>query len=242
MVKQPVLHISVQEVIMKRVLIEIAAVLLLVAGSGPVQAEEGARVEMGIKTWLNNWHHDSPGVENIRSDAAMLLGPAIEAKLDGNIIAEASFLFSVSDYTFTDSNTLNDERQDVDVAIGYLIVPQFGVLAGYKNSSFRERETGSKKTVDGPFAGIVAHVPVDQETSFYSRLNYLFTRFKQTGTTDTNAFSEDSPGWTFEFGVRYAYTKDFAGMLGYKYEVNTGRASNSEDTFSGLTLGAMFAF
>jgi hypothetical protein len=95
----------------------------------------------------------------------------------------------------------------------------------------------------GPLVGVVAQIPVDQETSFYSRLNYLFARFKQTGTADPQALSaEDSPGWNFEFGIRYAYTRDFAGTLGYKYETNRGRNSNVEDSFSGLTLGAMFAF
>src|SRR5574342_132247 len=120
---------------MKRVLTGIAAaLLLLISGSGVARGEEGARVEMGIKLWLNNWHHSDPGVENIRSDFATLLGPAIEAKFGDHLIAEASFLFSVSDYTFSNSNTINDGRQDADIAIGYLIVPNFGVLAGYKNT------------------------------------------------------------------------------------------------------------
>jgi outer membrane protein with beta-barrel domain len=222
---------------MRRILMGIAAAMLLIAGNGVARAEEGAtRVEMGIKLWLNNWRHDNPGVENIRSDTATLLGPAIEAKFSDRMIAEASFLFSVTDYTFSNSNTINDGRQDADIAIGYLIVPNFGVLAGYKDTSLREKETGITQTLAGPLVGVVAHVPVDQETSFYTRLNYLFLRHKEAGVT------EDSPGWNFEFGIRYAYTRDFAGTLGYKYETNTGRDSNVEDSFSGLTLGAMFAF
>ncbi|MGE5808253.1 MAG: outer membrane beta-barrel protein [Nitrospirota bacterium] len=223
---------------MKRVLMGIAAILLLlISGSGAARGEEGARVEMGIKMWLNNWRHNDPRLaENIKSDYAALLGPAIEAKFGDRLIAEASFLFSVTDYTFSNSNTINDGRQDVDIAIGYLIVPNFGVLAGYKDTSLREKETGITQTLAGPLVGVVAHVPVDQETSFYTRLNYLFIRHKESGVT------EDSPGWNFEFGIRYAYTRDFAGTLGYKYETNTGRDSNVEDSFSGLTLGAMFAF
>jgi outer membrane protein with beta-barrel domain len=222
---------------MRRVLMGIAAAVLLVAGSGIARSEEGARVEMGVKMWLNNWRHSDPRLgENIRSDIAMLLGPAIEAKFGDHLIAEASFLFSVTDYTFSNSNTINDGRQDADIAIGYLIVPRFGVLAGYKNTSLRERETGITQTLAGPLIGVVARVPLDQETSVYTMLNYLFTKHEEAGVT------EDSPGWNFEFGIQYRYTKDFAGSIGYKYETNTGANSNVEDIFSGLTLGAMLAF
>jgi len=225
---------------MKRILIEIAAALLLITGSGVARAEEGAGVEVGIKMWVNDWTRDDPIFGSTTSDTTVLLGPAIEAKFGDHVFAEASFLFSTADYDFPDRTRI--DRQDLELAIGYMIVPGFGVLAGYKNSDFKWKTTfpGEKDTLYGPLIGIIGIAQVDPYLSFYGKFDYLFTRFKQTGATASG--EEDSPGWIFEFGLKFAFTREFSGSLGYKYETNEGNDSNFRDTFSGLTLSAMVAF
>lgn len=244
---------------MKRILIGVVSALLLVAGSGAAGAETGKGVEAGVQMWINEWTHDVPtrivgGVfmpgGSITSDTTVLLGPAIEVKFPNHVFVDASYLFSVSDYTFSDNfgTVFNDERQDANVAIGYMIVPEFGVLAGYKNSWFKEKETGIEDTVYGPLIGIIGIAPMYGNAAFYGRLDYLFTRFKQSGGVDAfsgaavQGFREDSPGWTIELGFKVNFTREFNGRIGYRYETNEGSTSNVRDSFSGLILGGMVAF
>ncbi len=221
---------------MKRIItIGVAAALLIIAGSGEVHAQEGTGVELGLKMWINDWTQDAPGAASITSDTTVLLGPAIEVKFPNYVFLEASYLVSTADYDFPDTGA-KVERQDLDAAIGYMIIPGFGLLAGYKSSWFKERDTGFKSTLYGPVIGIIGIAQVDPDLSFYGRLNYLFTTF------DGETIREDSPGWIFEFGVKYAFTREFSGSIGYKYETNEGNDTNVRDTFSGLTLSGMVAF
>jgi len=224
---------------MKRIFIGAVAALLLIAGSGAVHAEPGNGVEAGFQMWINDWTHYVPGAGSITSDYTVLIGPEVRVKFPNHAFVEASYLFSLSDYTFSSDRIYNDERQDANVSIGYMIIPEFGVLAGYKNSIFRERETGIKDTVYGPVIGMIGIAPMSFNTSLYGKLNYLFTRFKQEDAR--GGFQEDSPGWTFEFGLKFAFTRGSYGTVGYKYETNRGSNSNIEDSFSGFIFGAMFA-
>lgn len=226
---------------MKRILIGVlTTTMLFIASSGAAVAQEGAGVEVGLKMWINDWTHDDPVFGSTTSDTTVLLGPAIKAKFGEHVFGEASFLFSTADYNFPDTGQHFD-RQDVDLAIGFMIIPEFGVLAGYKDTSLREKLSGTKDTVFGPVIGVVGDFPMDPYFSFYGRLDYLFTRFKEEGG-GLPTFEEDSPGWIFEFGLKFAFTREFTGSLGYKYETNEGNDTAIRDTFSGLTLGAMFTF
>jgi opacity protein-like surface antigen len=226
---------------MKRILIGVAAALLFFSGSGSAHAVEGAGVEAGVKMWLNDWHRSAPGFASITSDSTMLLGPAIEVQFPNHVFVEASYLFSTADYKFSEPAVpAKFERQDADLVVGYMVIPEFGLLLGYKNTWFQEQITGTRDTVFGPIAGILVIAPVDPALSFYGRLNYLFTQFKENDPGGIGR--EDSPGWTFEFGLKFAFTREFSGRLGYKYETNTGKDSDVRDSFSGLTLGGMIAF
>ena len=224
---------------MKRILRGAIAALLLVACSGAAHAEV-IKVEAGVQMWINQWTQDDPRFGSITSDSTVLFGPAIEVKFPNHVFVDASYLFSLSDYTFSSNVISNVERQDMDVAIGYMIAPVFGVLAGYKNSVFKQNEPGVKQTVYGPLIGMIVIAPVALNAAFYSKLNYLLTRFKEEGAF--GGFQEDSPGWTFEVGLKVGFTREFSGTFGYKYETNTGSNSNIQDSFSGFIFGAMFAF
>jgi opacity protein-like surface antigen len=230
---------------MKRMLIGVVSVLLLVAGSGTTSAEERNGVEAGIRMWINDWTIDEPLAGSITSDTTVLLGPAIEVKFPNHVFLDASYLFSLSDYTFSDNVSFisNFERQDANLAIGYMIVPEFGLLAGYKNSWVKEKERGIEQTVHGPLIGMIGIAPIYYSAAFYGRLDYLFTRFKQSGAVALNAINrEESPGWTIEFGFKFDFTREFNGRIGYRYETNEGSNTNVRDSFSGLILGGMVAF
>jgi opacity protein-like surface antigen len=224
---------------MKRFLPVLAFVLILAVWAPPVFAGDGTKIEAGIKMWLNNWHRDEPGFIGISSDNTMLLGPAVEAELGEQVFLEASYLFSAADYRFSETGD-NVSRQDADIAFGYLVVPGFGLFAGYKHATFKWAATGIKETLSGPSLGMEAQARMDPWLTFYGRLLYLFTRFEQDGAGTT--FQEDSPGWGTEFGLKYAFTRQFAGSIGYRYEENTGNKSDVTDSFSGLTFSAMIRF
>jgi hypothetical protein len=224
---------------MKRSFSVIVFALLLIAGVPPVFAGDGTKIEAGVKMWLNNWHRDQPGSIGISSDTTMLLGPAVEAKLGGQVFLEASYLFSAADYRFSETGD-NVSRQDADIAVGYLVVPEFGLFAGYKHATFKWTATGIKDTLSGPVMGIALQARMDPWLTFYGKLLYLFTRFEQEDAR--TVFREDSPGWGLEFGLKYAFTRQFLGSIGYRYEENTGNESDATDAFSGLTLGAMIRF
>jgi len=226
---------------MKRILIGAAAVLLLILGSGAAHAEDGNRVELGLQMYINDWYHDDPRFGSVSSNTATLFGPTIGLKFANHVFVDASYLFSLSDYTFPSGTSFSDNRnrQDVDVSIGYMIVPVFGVLAGYKNSVINARGTGIKQTLDGPVIGMVLNAPMYYNASFYGKLNYLFTRYKEQGD-GIPAFQEDSPGWMWEFGFKFVFTRQFYGTFGWRYETNTGNNSNVTDSFSGLIFGGTF--
>jgi hypothetical protein len=215
--------------------------LLLAVASPPVHAADETGFDAGIKMWVNNWRQSRPASDSISSDTTMLLGPAVDARLGGQGFVNASFLFSTADYRFSEPGfTANVSRQDLDLALGYLVVPEFGLFIGYKYALFDESATGIEDTLSGPTLGAVVQAPLDPWLTFYGRLLYLFTRFEQddAGTV----FREDSPGWGLEFGLKYAFTKQFLGSIGYRYEANKGKESDVTDSFGGLTLAAMIRF
>jgi len=226
---------------MKRFLIGIATTLLLVGASAAGQAQESSGVQVGIDMWLNQWTQDRPGFASTTSDFVMLLGPTIEVTLPSQVFVKGSYLVSTSDYTFSDVvPPFNVERQDVNAALGYWIVPGFGILAGYRDTTLNDTSSGVKDTLYGPLIGIVGDAYVDDQLSFYGRLDYLFTKFEEKDALGT--FSENSPGWMVAFGVKYAFTRSFTGSFGYRYETNQGDISGINDSFSGVTFSGLFTF
>ncbi len=221
--------------------IGILAALLLIGGTGIAGAQEGSGVSAGIKMWINDWTESIPGFGSTTSDSTLLLGPVIEANFSNHLYFEASYLVATSDYSFPDTGQKFD-RQDLDVAVGYYVVPGFGLETGYKSSWFRESGVGIDSSVYGPILGVRGIAQLDPYLSFYGRLDYLFTKFKSNNPDPLAINREDSPGWLFEFGLKYAFTEQFTGSIGYKYETNEGRDSNFTDSFSGLTLSGMITF
>jgi hypothetical protein len=222
---------------MKRIIAGIAAALMVFLPVASVGAQERASVEAGFKFWLNDWERSSPS-ESMTSDTVMLLGPAIRVEFPNHIFLEGTYLGSASDYKFQPD--IKFDRQDLEAAAGYMITNDFGLFAGYKNSWFEEKETGDEETVYGPMIGILWNFPANEVFSFFGNLNYLFTKFKLEDALGT--VTEDSPGWLTVIGVKYAFTREFSGTLGYKYETSEGKNSDVEDTFAGVIIGAFYTF
>jgi hypothetical protein len=226
---------------MKRAYVGIMTALLLITMSGTVRAEENYGIEAGFKVWPNVWQRTIPGFGNTSSNTTELIGPVIEKKLRKDFFIEASYLFSTSNYEISEpTGNLTYKRQDLDFDVGYMIVPQFGVLAGYKYSLFNEMTMGFRDTLEGPVLGILGDAPISEKLSIYGRWEYLFTR---SDSNDSGVgIRGESPGMLFEYGFKYNLTPKLWGTLGYRHETNKGKASDVQDNISGVIISGMIVF
>lgn len=223
------------------IIILLSAFLTLTA-LGTAHAEKESEVEAGIRTWINLWTREVPGANRVTSDRAWLIGPELSTRIGDRIAIEALYLISASDYSFKGEATASElKRQDAEVTLIYLFLPGVGLSAGYRAAWFREKDTGLEETLYGPVIGIRGDTSFSrEEPSAYGKVAYQFTKFKQEETGST--FREDSPGWIAELGLRYAFTPDFSTAIGYKYEMNKGKDSDTRDTFHGPLFAASFIF
>lgn len=230
---------------MKRVIVVLAALLFL--SSGFAFAADDVKVEAGIKVWNNEWESKDPVDGTLKFDAGLLIGPAVVVTLPSNVFFEASYLMSVTDYEKKEGTAkIEVERADMDIAVGYMFIPQFGLYAGYRSSSldatFSDVGGSGTATLDvtGPVIGLRGNYSFNDMFGVYANVAYLMTEseWKEAGTT----FKEDAPGTSFELGVKAMFNKQLSGTLGYRAESFEGDKSKAEDTFSGLTLGIMYAF
>ncbi len=217
------------------------AILLLLSMSGTARAEEGAKTAAGLKIWMNRWKSEQPGSEGRTSGISTLVGWAAEAEFSNDVFVEASYLVSVSDYTFDHADVTTEvERSDVDMAVGYQFIHNVGVFAGYRSSQFSEKITKNKETVHGPLIGVRGSVPLNNALSFFGELTWLPRSTKATfAATDEK---ETALGWFSRAGVKYVFTREVTGALGYQYETTKGKNTKVKDTFAGATLDMMYSF
>jgi hypothetical protein len=230
---------------MKRFIVILTALMVLT--SGFAFAKDDVKVEAGVKMWYNEWKSEDPDPAaggTLTLDAALLIGPAISVTLPSNLFFEASYLFSVTDYEKTEGTAkIEVERDDLDVAIGYMFIPEFGIFAGYRSTSMDLSVTGGGSgsfDLSGPVIGLRGNYSFNDMFGVYATAAYLMT--ESEWTDPTGSFTEDAPGTSFELGVKAMFSKQLSGTLGYKIESFEGDESKVEDTFSGVTLGVMYAF
>jgi len=217
------------------------AILLLLSMGGTAHCEEGTKTAAGFKIWMNRWKSERPGSEDRISGIGALVGWAAEAQFSNGVFLEASYLVSVSDYTFDRGGVATDvERSDVDVAAGYQFNHNVGVFAGYRSSQFREKITKNKETLHGPLIGLRGSVPLNDVLSLFGELTYL-PRSTKAAFAATNEEEKDQ-GWFIKAGIRHVFTRKISGALGYQYETTKGKDTNVKDTFAGATLDVMYSF
>jgi predicted porin len=230
---------------MKRCIVFLAALMLL--SSSFAFAKDDVKVEAGIKIWNNSWESKDPDPVaggTTKFDASILIGPAISVTLPSNVFFEASYLMSATDYKNTEGPAqIEVERNDLDIAVGYQFIPEIGIYVGYRKSSLDWKfndgagfsDSGSID-LSGPVIGLRGNYSFNDVFGVYASVAYLMTEYDEQG------FTEDDPGTQFELGVKAKFSKEFSGTLGYKVESFEGDKSKVKDTFSGLTLGVMYAF
>ena len=226
---------------MKSALYGIVVLLLLNAGGGAMAEEEknGTEVRASLKTWVNEWKHDDPSTGRKISDSVVVLaGPAVEVDFNNGPMIEVSYLMSASDYKFTEAGVATEfDRRDLEVAIGKWLNRYAGFFVGYRNSSFKEQETGVKEFSYGLTYSLRVSAPLTKKSGLYGNLTYLSIRFKAEGQA-----REEAPGWITEIGGRTVFTKQFSMKLGYKWETTEGEVTKVNDSFRGTTLELSYAF
>lgn len=216
-------------------------ILSILSMNGAARAEEGAKTAAGVKMSINRWKSERPGSESRTSTISTLVGWAVEANMSDDVFVEASYLVSVSDYNFDQTDVASDlERNDFDMAVGHQFKHNVAVFAGYRSTQFRERVTQDKETVHGPLVGVLGAVPVNNALSIFGRLTCLPWSTKKTVAATTE--KETALGWLARAGIKYVFTSQIAGALGYQYETTKGKDTRITDTFAGATLDVMYSF
>ena len=226
---------------MKRLISSIIVLSLLSAG-GVARAEEGkggTEVSATLKTWVNEWKHDVPGMgRKISDNSIALVGPAVEVEFQNGPVIEAAYLMSLSYYKFNDAGVTSEiARRDIELAIGKWFNRYGGFFMGYRNSSFKEQEGGAKGFSYGLTYSLRGSVPFIGTSSLYGNLTYLSIMFKAEGQA-----REEAPGWITEIGGRTVFTKQFAMKLGYKWETTERKTTKIKDSFRGTALELTYAF
>lgn len=237
---------------MKKSIICIMVLLFVLVGGVAFANEgmenEGVEMQAGVKMWYNQWKSEEPGANSMTFDSSLLIGPSFEAEFPNHVFVEASIMFSAMDYEWNQApEKITADRQDIDIAVGYQFIPEAGAFVGYKNSSsdwtYTDGVSSSTGSIDlsGPVIGLRGNVAINEMFSAYASAAYLMTKVenKEAGAPTEK---EDAPGTVFELGVKAAFNEALSGTLGYKIESTKEDKTNIKDTFSGVTLGVMYAF
>jgi len=227
---------------MKNRILCILAISLLLCTSRMAWAEEGKdgpQTAVSLKAWVNEWKRDVPGVgRSVSDNVVVLAGPAVEVEFKNRLVLEGSYLFSASDYKFTDMGTTAQvERRDLDLGLGKQFNRYVGFFVGYRNSSFKDGDAGTKDFSYGIYYSLRGFLPLRGESGFYGNVTWLNTRFKAEGLA-----REEAPGWISEIGGKSVFTEHVALKVGYKWEVTEGDTSKVKDSFRGTIFELVYAF
>ena len=226
---------------MKRIASGVVALVLLLSMHGAARAEETAKATAGLKTWVNSWKKEQPGAESMKTSTSALVGWVAEAEFTNRVFIGASYLMAAFEYRFDQpAGTLEVERNDVDVVIGYKFKYNVDVYTGYRSTRIEEEVTKVKVNLSGPLLAIRGSVPLNNTLSLFGELTLLpFINKAIYGVTEER---ETALGWFGGAGVRYACTRQITVALGYKYETTKGKHTRVTDTFAGATFDAVYAF
>ena len=243
-------------------------------------ADDDVKVTLGLKGWYNWWTHSatySDGSSNSwNNGSAFMIGPSLNLKF-GKVFLGASYLQSTSNYKAPDwfdnggGDTMEFERKDLDLTVGFMFTPYFGAFVGYKTIDAPMKYTNPNSTptfsgvdmgswkLKGPGIGILGNAPLGRSAAFYGNLAFLSVKQEyeypatsfvdSTGRTISLAggttSSYDMTGGALEFGVAFAMTERASANVGFKYQTFSGDSSagtTHTQTFYGPVFGLNLSF
>ncbi len=235
---------------------------MMAFGASAVFADEGFfKASIGLKGWYNWWTHTidyADGTSHTwNNGSAFMLGPSFNIKVGGAFFS-GTYLQSLSNYEARDWFTTNDsmefERRDADLTLGYMFIPYFGAFIGYKDidapMTYKNASGVHLSAYDGhwklkgPGIGILGNVPLGQSAALYANLAYMKVSQKYSDSIGT--YSDfDMTGATFELGGAFAMSRHVSTNIGFKYQQFSGDDSAGDtqyQKFYGLTAGVNYTF
>ena len=207
-----------------------------------------------------------------KSDYGLMYGPVVNFRyekffaslsylLGGDFNFEWDQLdYSDPDYGYNLDLDSKDDRTYFDIAIGYYIHPNISVFLGYKNIDIDETATlvenvepfsdadfdgfvdsessiDSSATIKGPAFGVSGNYRIGESNwILIGSLSYLSLDGESEGES-----LGDFTGPSLEIGGAYVLdTMPLSITAGFKYQ--SLKADESEDIFSGLTVGVNYSF
>ncbi len=240
--------------------VRIAVILAMIVGLSSMAYAEGTKVTVGIKAWSNSWEeeveYNGGGSDTWDNGSSLMIGPSVNLRFENNMFLGASYLVSTKDYESNDWVVIGDsvsfEREDLDLTVGYMINPRFGVFVGYKSIEFDATyhlpalgidEKIGTVSLKGPGIGILGNIPLSESLALYGNLAIM--SLDQKISTDIGSASSDMTGASFEIGVAFAFSESFSANVGIKSQSFSGDDEFGDtytETFAGLTFGANYTF
>lgn len=220
------------------------------------------KVTLGVKSWYNSWtetvDYVSGTSDSYDMGSAFMLGPSLNLKV-GKVFLGATYMKSLSDYELKDwqnsGDSLKFERKDLDLALGVMFVPYFGMFVGYKSVDAPAKysnpalginnESLSTWKLKGPGIGILGNVPLGRSAALYGSLAFLSLKQEFVSPSGSTTSSYDLVGVSGEVGVAFAFSESLSANVGFKAQSFSGEddfGNTSDDTFTGLALGLSYTF
>jgi len=241
-----------------------AAIFMLTAG---IASADDTKVTLGVKMWSNKWEEKSEilggGSSTTDMGSSLMVGPALNIRFPSNWFIGATYLKSTKDYEQKDAatgDTFAFERKDLDLTLGYMFSPQFGLFFGYKTidapatfkmAGISDFSVGTWK-LKGPGIGILGNIPLGESAALYGNLALLKMKQEFVFSDQMAAFagssgipSYDTVGASLEIGLAMAFTQNLSANIGIKSQSFSGTDefdTTYTDTFAGLTGGLNFTF
>ena len=228
------------------------ALTLCLAGLAQAQ-DSGLSVSVGARAWYAQWttfgYYAPLNNAGQRVNLALTQVPASDKLVWLPIVSVryGDFVGSISAFPSTRFSFVDDgsgTRSELDVNLGYAVMPGLTLTLGYKKVS--QGDGADVYRPAGPVAGISANAPLGGAFSLYGALG--IGRLK-TPAGDKIAFRA---GYRLtELGLAYTlnaerFPRRWTLTAGYRIQVLSSyeafNAQDGRDTTQGLTLGAIATF
>jgi hypothetical protein len=232
---------------------------MALSGAGAALAQDsGVSVSVGVRAWRAEWstfgYFPDPNDPLVNlaltqepANSKLVLMPVVGVRY-GEFSASISAMPS-TDFSFVSGG--GNRRQELDLNLGYDVIPGLTLTLGYKKVSQTDRVDGSRYRPSGPVAGLSGNASLSGPWSLYGSLGV--GKFK-TPAGDSIDFKADYR--LTELGLAYAlygnqFVKRWTFTAGYRIQVLTskdafvapnGGSQDGVDTTQGFTLGAIATF
>ncbi|MFI5346981.1 MAG: hypothetical protein ACHQ51_11465 [Elusimicrobiota bacterium] len=241
------------------------------ADDDSVQVGKDTYLNVGAKLWLNTWQTNLTG--SGRNWNQITEGPVVGfipniALRHKNLFVSGSFMVT-PDYSFPlqtnyigaggvlDKATIKGNRQEIDMNVGYYIVPQIALTIGYKGVTEKFKVTSSVSGysensvyLNGVTFGVTGSAPIGNGWSVYGSGagGFMAVSYLPASTYTDSAMYESS-----ELGLAWhPHASSFSTTLGYKFQlIQTSISSQNSVAYSqlprnevtrGFMLGANYTF